>query len=149
MPEDSDIVKHVLNGNVDSFRILVERYQRPVFSMIQRLIWDSHRCEEIAQDTFAAALKKLSSFDPMRSQFSTWLFTIARNLSINALKKRMPVPIEKLPEMPDSRNPSDELSDKEIFTRLDEALKALPGKLQRALILAEFEQMPYEEIARI
>jgi hypothetical protein len=50
MPEDSDIVKHVLNGDVDSFRILVERYQRPVLSMIRRLIWDSHRCEEIGRD---------------------------------------------------------------------------------------------------
>jgi len=149
MPEDSDIVKHVLNGDVDSFRILVERYQRPVLSMIQRLIWDSHRCEEIGQDVFVMAFRKLCAFDPARSQFSTWLFTIARNMSINALKKKIPVPMEILPEMPDSRNPSDELSDKEMFTQLDEALKTLPGKLQRAFILAEFEQMPYEEIARI
>ena len=149
MPEDSDIVKRVLNGDVDSFRILVERYQRPVLSMIQRLIWDSHRCEEIGQDVFVMAFRKLSAFDPARSQFSTWLFTIARNMSINALKKKIPVPMEILPEMPNSRNPSDELSDKEIFTQLDEALKTLPGKLQRAFILAEFEQMPYEEIARI
>jgi RNA polymerase sigma-70 factor (ECF subfamily) len=117
--------------------------------MIQRLIWDSHRCEEIGQDVFVMAFRKLSAFDPARSQFSTWLFTIARNMSINALKKKIPVPMEILPEMPDSRNPSDELSDKEIFTQLDEALKTLPGKLQRAFILAEFEQMPYEEIARI
>ena len=149
MPEDSDIVKRVLNGDVDSFRILVERYQRPVLSMIQRLIWDSHRCEEIGQDVFVMAFRKLSAFDPARSQFSTWLFTIARNMSINALKKKIPVPMEILPETPDSRNPSDALSDKEIFTQLDETLKTLPGKLQRAFILAEFEQMPYEEIARI
>ena len=149
MPEDSDIVKRVLNGDVDSFRILVERYQRPVLSMIQRLIWDSHRCEEIGQDVFVMAFLKLSAFDPARSQFSTWLFTIARNLSINALKKKLPLPMEQLPEMPISRNPSDELSDKEIFTQLDETLKTLPGKLQRAFILAEFEQMSYEEIARI
>ena len=149
MPEDSDIVKRVLNGDVDSFRILVERYQRPVLSMIQRLIWDSHRCEEIGQDVFVMAFRKLSAFDPARSQFSTWLFTIARNMSINALKKRTPVLMENLPEIPDSRNPSDELSDKEMFTQLDETLKTLPGKLQRAFILAEFEQMPYEEIARI
>ena len=149
MPEDSDIVKHVLNGDVDSFRILVERYQRPVLSMIRRLIWDSHRCEEIGQDVFVAAFQKLSTFDPARSQFSTWLFTIARNMSINALKKKAPIPAGHLPEMLDSRNPSDELLDKELFAQMDQTLKALPGKLQRAFILAEFEQMPYEEIARI
>ena len=149
MPEDSDIVKRVLNGDVDSFRILVERYQRPVLSMIRRLIWDSHHREEIGQDVFVAAFQKLSTFDPARSKFSTWLFTIARNKSINALKKKTPMPVEHLPEILDSRNPSDEFSDKEFFDQMDQTLKALPGKLQRAFILSEFEQMPYEEIARI
>ena len=149
MSDDSDIVKHVLQGDVDSFRILVERYQRPVLSMIRRLIWDSHHREEIGQDVFVAAFQKLSTFDPARSKFSTWLFTIARNMSINTLKKNTPIPVEHLPEILDSRNPFDELSDKECFAQLDQTLKALPGKLQRAFILAEFEQMPYEEIARI
>ena len=149
MPEDSDIIKRVLNGDVDSFRILVERYQRPVLSMIRRLIWDSHRCEEIGQDVFVAAFQKLSTFDPARSQFSTWLFTIARNMSINALKKKAPITVDHLPEMLDSRNPSNEFSDKEFFAQMDQTLKALPGKLQRAFVLAEMEQMPYEEIARI
>jgi len=149
MPEDSDIVKRVLNGDVDSFRILVERYQRPVLSMIRRFIWDSSRCEEIGQDVFVTAFQKLSSFDLARSQFSTWLFTIARNMSINALKKKLPLLMENLPEVPVSRTPSHELSDKEIFIQLDETLKALPGKLRRAFVLAEMEQIPYEEIARI
>lgn len=149
MPEDSEIIKRVLSGDVDSFGILVERYQRPVLSMIQRLIWDSHRCEEIGQDVFVTAFQKLSTFDPARSQFSSWLFTIARNMSINALKKKLPLTMEKLPETPIARNPSHELSDKEIFVQLDETLKALPDKLQRAFVLAELEQIPYEEIARI
>src|SRR6185436_16179974 len=137
MPEESDIVKRVLNGDVDSFRILVERYQRPVLSMIQRMIWDSHRCEEIGQDVFVRAFQKLSTFDPARSQFSTWLFAIARNMSINALKKKFPLTMEELPETPVFRTPSHDLSDKEIFRRLDETVKALPGKLQRAFVLAE------------
>src|SRR5688500_17298160 len=123
MPEDPDIIKRVLNGDVDSFRILVERYQRPGLSMIRRLIRDSHRCEQISQDVLAAAFQKLSAFDPARSQFSTWLFTIARNMSINALKKKVPLPMEELPETPVSRNPSHDLSDKEIYLQLDQTLK--------------------------
>lgn len=99
--------------------------------MIRRLICDRHGCEDIGQDVFVTAFQKLSTFDPARSQFSTWLFTIARNLTINTLRKKRLVLMEELPEAPASRNPSHELSDKEIFRRLDEALKALPGKLQR------------------
>ncbi len=57
--------------------------------------------------------------------------------------------MEKLPEMPVSRNPSHELSDKEDFMQLDETLRALPEKLRRAFVLAEMEQLPYEEVARI
>ncbi len=70
-------------------------------------------------------------------------------MSINALKKKLPLPMEKLPEMPVSRNPSHELSDKEDFMQLDETLRALPEKLRRAFVLAEMEQLPYEEVARI
>ena len=149
MPEDSDIVKHVLNGDVDSFRILVERYQRPVLSMIRRLIWDSHRCEEIGQDVFVAAFQKLSTFDPARSQFSTWLFTIARNMSINALKKKLQSRSRNCPKpsFPEIRPTT--FRTRNIFINWTKHSKALPGKLQRAFILAEFEQMPYEEIARI
>ncbi|HKQ38734.1 MAG TPA: sigma factor, partial [Verrucomicrobiae bacterium] len=88
------------------------------------MIWDCHRCEDIGQDVFVMAFRKLSTFDPARSQFSTWLFTIARNMSINALKKKLPLAMEKLPEMSISRNPSHELSDKEVFMQLDETLKA-------------------------
>ena len=117
--------------------------------MIQRIIWDSHRCEEIGQDVFVAAFRKLSTFDPARSEFSTWLFTIARNRSINALKKKLPVPMENLPELPVTRDPSHELADKEIFLQLDETLKALPEKLRRAFVLAEMEELSYAEVARI
>jgi RNA polymerase sigma-70 factor (ECF subfamily) len=117
--------------------------------MIHRLTWDSSRCEEIGQEVFVAAFRNLSSFDSARSKFSTWLFTIARNLSINAGKKKTPLIMEQPPEISDSRNPADDLSENELFAHLDCALKTLPGKLQRAFILAEFEQLSYEEISRI
>ena len=80
MPEDPDIVKRVLNGDVDSFRILVERYQGPILSMIRRLIWDSHRSEEIGQDVFFTAFQKLSTFDPARSKFLPMRFTMQGGL---------------------------------------------------------------------
>ncbi|HEV2319968.1 MAG TPA: hypothetical protein VGV18_09470 [Verrucomicrobiae bacterium] len=81
MPKDCNIVKRVLNGDVDAFRILVERYQRPVLSMIQRLIWDSHRSEEIAQDIFVIAFQKLPAF--VKSSMNG---TTAQNTAFSFLK---------------------------------------------------------------
>ena len=76
MSDELRIIRDVLEGNVDSFRLLVERYQRPVIRMTRNIIDDYHVCEDIAQDVFLTAYEKLASFDPNRSRFSTWLFTI-------------------------------------------------------------------------
>jgi len=67
MSENLDIVKQVVNGDKDAFRLLVERYNRPVISMIRNIVGDYAAAEDIAQDVFVAAYKKLSSFDPARS----------------------------------------------------------------------------------
>ena len=76
MTEELRIIRRVINGDVDSFRLLIERYQRPVISMIRNITNDNHLCEDLGQDVFFTAYKKLASFDPARSSFSTWLFTI-------------------------------------------------------------------------
>lgn len=106
-------------------------------------------CKDIAQDVFFTAYRKLASFDPARSKFSTWLFTIARNKSINALRKKNTISMSKLPEKVNSHNPSDSLSQKEFFDELDKELQALAPKQRTAFVLAEFEMLPYEENAQI
>ena len=66
MIEEISIIRDVLNGDIESFRLLVQRYQGPVIRMIKNVIDDHHICEDIAQDVFFTAYKKLSSFDPDR-----------------------------------------------------------------------------------
>jgi len=117
--------------------------------MIRNLINDQHACEDIAQDVFFIAYKKLGSFDPARSSFSTWLFTIARNKSVNEIKKKKTLPVENLPENENSPCPGNVLVQEEFFIQLDQALEKLPSKQRRAFILAEFESLPYEQIAQI
>ena len=117
MIEEISIIRDVLDGDIKSFRLLVQRYQGPVIRMIKNIIDDHHICEDIAQDVFFTAYKKLSSFDPDRSSFSTWLFTIARNKSINAAKKKIIPSVSNLPENPDSSVPVNSLERQEFFDR--------------------------------
>ncbi len=115
MPEEIHTIKRVISGDTDSFRLLVERYQAPIMSMIANIITDRHICEDIAQDVFFTAYRKLKSFDPARSEFSTWLFTIARNKAINVLKKKKPLTTPNPPETADENNPPTHLGKKEVF----------------------------------
>jgi RNA polymerase sigma-70 factor (ECF subfamily) len=147
--KETDVIHQVLRGDVDSFRLLVERYEGPVIRMIINVTGDSHICEDIAQDVFFTAYKKLGTFDPDRSSFSTWLFTIARNRSINAMKKKSALTVSALPEMAMHNNPSDNLVKKELFDELDRALESLPGRQKRVFVLAELERLSYREIAQI
>ncbi|MHC4087942.1 MAG: RNA polymerase sigma factor [Planctomycetota bacterium] len=143
------VIHRVLEGDIESFRFILQRYEMPVVRMIRNITNGTGSSEDIAQDVFFTAYKKLASFDPARSNFSTWLFTIARNKSLNALKKKRPLLMSDLPEKSNPHNPSDDMAEKEFFDQLEMGLQALPSKQRQAFILAEFEKLPYAEIAQI
>ena len=149
MTQETKITHRVLEGDIESFRHIVEMYERPIVRMIRNLINNRETCEDIAQDVFFTAYRKLASFDPALSNFSTWLFTIARNKSINAMKKKRPVSMSELPHNSNGHNPSDELAEREFFDKLDAGLEVLPSAQKRAFVFAEFENLSYEEIAQI
>ena len=149
MVDDNTIITEVLNGKTESFKLLVEKYERPVICMVKNLISDFHGCEDIAQDVFMEVYISLGLYDSSKSKFSTWLFTIARNKSINILKKKRPAETDNLPERPTFNSPIENLTEIEFFERLDRALQELSVEHKTAFVLAEFEDLPYEEIARI
>jgi RNA polymerase sigma-70 factor (ECF subfamily) len=149
MTQEKEVISSILAGDTESFRLIVERYQRPVVRMVRNITFDGQACEDIAQEVFLAAYRKLSSFDPARSSFSTWLFTIARNKSINALRKKKAAPRGGPPDRSMVRAPQDELVERELLDELDNRLRNLPARQRRAFVLAEFEGLSYEEIAQI
>lgn len=149
MTDEPHIIQRVLDGDAESFRLLVERYAGPVVGMIRNVTGDARDCEDLAQDVFLAAFARLKTFDPARSRFSTWLLTIARNMSINWLKKkRLRVSAEPSPEIV-NEGPLEDVTRREAFARLDGALRSLPDRQRRALSLVEFEGLSYEEAAVI
>lgn len=149
MTQEIEVIRQILQGDIESFGILLERYERPVVRMIRNITDNEESCEDVAQDVFFTAYRKLASFDPARSNFSTWLFTITRNKSLNVLKKKRALSMSKLPERADPHKPSDNMTQKEFFDELDKELHALSSRQRRAFILAEFEKLPYEQIAQI
>jgi len=149
MIRETEVIRQILQGDIESFRLLLERYERPVVRMVRNITNNIESYEDVAQDVFFTAYRKLASFDPARSSFSTWLFTIARNKSLNVLRKKRVLSMSELPERADSRKPSDNMTRKEFFDRLDRELQALPLRQKRAFVLAEFEKLPYEQIAQI
>jgi RNA polymerase sigma-70 factor (ECF subfamily) len=146
--EDLEVIRRILSGDTEAFRLLVVRYQRPLFGFIRNLV-PGPDGEDIAQDVFLAAFANLAFFDPARAGFSTWLFTIARNRCLAALKKRRPVLCGRLPERADNRSPEAEASAEEWFRRLDAALEQLPFEQRTTFVLAEMQGFAHEEIARI
>jgi len=149
MDQEERIILDVQHGKPESFRRLIERYQRPVFQMIFNLVHDSHAAEDISQDVFIAAYRKISSFDPGRSRFATWLFTIARNKSINHLRRKRVISSRVQEEAAVDTDPCQLACKEELFQKLDDCLRQLPPRQQRVFVLAEFENLPYEEIAQI
>ena len=149
MMEEQEVIQRVLDGDTESFRLLVERYAGAVTRMIRNVTDDSHICEDLAQEVFLAAYAKLRVFDPARSQFSTWLLTIARNKAINAASRKKPRYMADPPERTDASDPEATAEKKELLAALDQAVLALPLNQRTALVLAEFEQLPYEQIAQI
>jgi len=79
---DGELVKQVLEGDIESFSELVERYEKLVFSYLLSRLQDMQEVEDIVQETFVKAYRHIASFDCQR-RFSSWLVTIARNLLID------------------------------------------------------------------
>ena len=149
MTQETKIIHQVLEGDIESFRFIVETYKRPIVRMISNLINNRECCEDIAQEVFFTAYRKIATFDPARGNFSAWLFTIARNKCINAMRKKKAFSMSELPHNCDENNPADELIERELFNKLDAGLEALPAAQKRAFVFAVFENLTYEEIAQI
>ena len=87
---DADVVVLAQQGREAAYRELIRRYERPVFSLVYRMVRDRETAEELAQDTFVKALNNIDRYSP-EFKLSSWLFKIANNLAIDQLRKaRLP-----------------------------------------------------------
>jgi len=159
--DDASLVRETLGGNQLSFQLLVERYQDRIFGLVRHYTPNTVEVEDIVQDTFLKAYRRLDSFQH-QSSFSTWLHRIAVNTALDFLKRagRNPVQTVEDPEItpsgaptapgsPRITAPSANLEREEVAQVTHAALAELPEIFRTALILREFEGMAYQEMAEV
>jgi RNA polymerase sigma-70 factor (ECF subfamily) len=142
-----ELVDAARNGSSDAFGELVDRYRAPVVRLAYSLTHDPDEAKDIAQDAFLRAYRRLESFRPDRP-FSRWLFVIARNASLDALRRRRRT--ERLPASDDSvpeLGPEDTAMRNDEAARLRAALDTLPAHYRTVLELYYESGLRYREIA--
>ena len=159
---DAELMLRVKRGDRTAFEALVEKYKQHLMNFVQRTLRDEVEAEDLAQNVFLQVFKSRARYE-RTAKFSTWLFTIARNLCLNEIRRRSRHPAESIEETNvqhedqpqkqyEDKNvalPVDALLHGELAEKIDEALDALPENQRSALLLCRQEELSYEEIAEI
>lgn len=148
---DQALVKRTLNGDLEAFGELVQIYQTSVFNVCYRVLGNRRDAEDLAQEAFLRAHKKLASYDPERP-FGPWIRTLSANLCYNKLNRRdlTPVMLEDERDLPPKdpvRNPEIALEISQENQALYQALWELPHKHRLAVELRHFQGLSYQEMA--
>ena len=152
---DADLVNGALAGSERAFQELVRRYERPVFSVILRVIRDPSRAEELAQDTFVKAFLKLETYVPER-KFSNWLLAIAHHAAIDEVRRGSvrTTPLEEAPQDCLAQKRGDETpyrvtERRELAALLDEAVRHLRPDYAEVITLRYEHDLTLEDVADV
>ena len=144
---DEAAVLAVREGNRDAFRFLVERYSRGVFRLGYRMTGNEQDAEDVVQEAFLRAFRQLNRYES-RSSFSTWLYRIAANYSLDLIRSRRSTEaVEDVTLMEPSPGPERLLEGVRMQETLDAALKALTQQERTAFVLRHYEGLSIEEIS--
>jgi len=161
---DQDIVALARGGEEAAYRELIRRYERPLFSLLYRMVRDRELAEDLAQETFVKALNAIESYRP-EFKFSSWIFKIANNAAIDHLRRREldTLSLEGSPqaETPEAieatalqignrqESPLDEVEARELGGQIETAIAQLRPEYRSCILLRHVEGRAYEEIAEI
>src|SRR5438128_5908955 len=142
---DFQLVERLQRGEDAAFDELMGRYKRPVLNFAFRMLGEAE-AEDVAQDVFVRVYQRIGDYRP-RGKFSTWLFALARNACIDRLRYRQRHPTEPLDAAPEPSTPPVEVDD--ISKHIAAAVAELPEDQRTAIVLAEYHDLSYAEIAGI
>ncbi len=159
---DAALMLRVRQGDTQAFAELVDKYKQPVMNLAYRMLRDATEAEDLAQVVFVQVYKSAHRYQ-VSSKFATWLFTIARNLCLNELRRRARHPTDSLegrpaeqddqpaPQFEDkqSASPTERVLHGELEEKIQEALSGLPENQRLAILLCRQGDLSYEDIARV
>jgi len=161
---DKDLAALAADGREEAYGELLKRYERPVFALIYRMVRDRSLAEDLAQEAFIRAFNAISSYDP-RYKFSSWIFKIANNHTIDYLRKRKldTVSIHGSPHARTAReeeqtslvvestdeDPAEYVEHRELGHQIEQAIGELRPEYRTAILLRHVEGYAYEEISEI
>ena len=155
---DASVIRRCLEGDERAYRELVERFQRPVYSVAFRMVRSAEDAEDITQETFVRVFRSLARYDPTRS-FEAWLFTITTRLSIDLMRRRRVRPVSLTredPETGDDRTldiedtglkPDEVTAHAEEERQTRDLIDSLPPHYRIVVMLRHQQDLSYEEIA--
>ncbi len=162
--DDRELAALAARGREGAFRELLGRYERPVFSLVYRMVRDRTLAEDLAQEAFIRAFNAIGSYDPSY-KFSSWIFKIANNHAIDHLRRRKldTVSIDGSPyarsdeEADRSRpvlrseeeSPEEYVEARELGSRIEEAIGRLRPEYRSVILLRHVEGRSYDEISEV
>lgn len=149
-------------GDMASFEELVRNNQGKVFSIVMRFVHNEATAEDLVQEVFIRVFRTAARYEP-RARFSTWLYRVAVNVSLNALRSRAKLQTVSLDVVSETTGeefhrsladpaialPHEMLGSDELEVRIVEALDAIPEKQRAAVVLSRYERLRYDEISRV
>jgi RNA polymerase sigma factor (sigma-70 family) len=157
--EDSRLIQAALAGDDTAYRKLMDKYHDQIYNFVYRMVHDHEQVEDLTQEAFIKAFQSLKSFNE-EFAFSTWLYKIATNNSIDFIRKRklqmysIDKPVESKDsdftfELPDETYEADKAVIRDQRSAmLRDAINELPDKYRKVIQLRHMEERSYEEIAK-
>lgn len=151
MESEARLLERLRSGDESAFDVVVRRFQERVYQYAFHLVQDRDEAGDVAQETFIRAYAKLASFRG-DSSLNTWLYRIASNLGINALRKRKLrsfIGLDQAPALVAPGGPDQDLADAEIRRRVSAAVARLPPRQRSIFVLRQYHQLSHREIALV
>ena len=160
---DVQLMLDVKAGDEQSFELLLRKYRTPLVNFLYRMVRDSAAAEDLAQEVFLRVYRARKEYAPS-AKFTTWMFRIATNLALNSVRdnrhRKMEISVDQTVETIEEEQRPMELPDRtpsieqqlvaqarsEMILR---AIHALPEKQRAAVLLHKYQELDYDEIARI